>query len=226
MEPGGCEPERIARFGHCVKPFAPTCRSSTLSVLIVDFVAVKSLNECAVLVFLIVLANKDVFMNYEKSGKEEFEKSFTLSRQNPRHDFDNGLTVDLIENWGARSAGAGQVGPSDPDWGEMCFYMNVCSVIFTFATPVSKVGFSVVRQSLPKERSLYRINEVGLPEGAEIPMPVSGGAGNPAKDVLFESALGIKSFVIEHFYDASSVVGGSSNDVWSYYLFLDNLRWE
>jgi hypothetical protein len=161
-----------------------------------------------------VLTSTGVCMNHTKSGKEEFNEKFVLDRQNPHHDFGNGLTVTLIGQWEGRAAGAAQTGVGDPDWGNMCFYMNYCSVRFSFKNPVSKVGFSVIGLSQQNERSYYRVKEVGVLEGGKNAMPANGGTNKPAKKVLFESALGIESFVIDQFNNDSNV------------LFLDNLIWE
>lgn len=153
-------------------------------------------------------------MNNAKSGKEEFNEKFALRRETPVHDFQNGLTVEVTENWSGGPAGAAQFGVGDPDWGKICFYMTYSTVIFKFATPVSKVKFSVIGLSQQHDKSNYLINEVGAPGSKKIPMPANGGTGQPAKTVSFESALGIESFVIDHFNNDSS------------YLFIDNLIWE
>ncbi|MNQ89666.1 hypothetical protein D3C85_1049810 [compost metagenome] len=151
-------------------------------------------------------------MNNSRRGIERFEEDFRLNRQTLSHDFRNGLTVRLTNYATAGPAGTTQSVGGEA-WGKRCFWMEYSEVIFTFEAPVSKVEFSVLL-SQEHEGSWYRINEVGVPDSDTIPIPANGGGIVMPKIVMFDSTLGIESFVISHV----------NND--QERLYVDNLFWE
>ncbi|MFV0934472.1 hypothetical protein [Pseudomonas jessenii] len=149
-------------------------------------------------------------MNDAKRVIERFEEEFYLDYQKLTHDFRNGLTL-RVGLYGTAGPG-GTIETRREDWGQRCFYMYDSEIIFTFETPVSNVEFSVFLKQ-EHERSWYRINEVGVPDSASIPIPATGGDIGKTRIVSFDSALGIESFVISHF---------NNNEM---RLLIDNLSW-
>lgn len=153
------------------------------------------------------------FKRFLREGREEFNDLFDLRWSYRIHEFGNGLSVKLVSEWSGLSAGVRQLGVGGPDWGESCFYLNLCLVQFSFVNPVSSVGFSVIGLKEEDTGCYVQFKEVGMPWGEYIYMPANGGVDQPAKDVLFESERGIECFDIYHFPDSFD------------HLYLDNLVW-